>query len=151
LIGDGARRRELEQLAQALGIADRIRFAGYRPNTPNLNHLFDITALASRSEGFPNALVEAMAAGRPVVATAVGGNPEAVRPSTGILVPPDDAGALAQALDRLLTDEPLRRRMGRAAVDVARAEYDAGAVITRLESAYEELLTHSRRSARNRR
>lgn len=144
LIGDGSYRQELERLAQSLGIADRTHFAGYRPNIPNLNHLFDVAALASRSEGFPNALVEAMAAARPVVATDVGGNPDAVRPPTGILVPPVDANAFALALERLLADEPLRRSMGQAAVRVARAEYHAESVIPRLESMYSELVATSR-------
>jgi glycosyltransferase involved in cell wall biosynthesis len=145
LIGDGRRRQELEQLAHSLGIAQRTRFLGSRPNIPNLNQLFDITALASFSEGFPNSLVEAMAAGRPVVATAVGGNPDAVRASTGMLVAPGNAEALARGLDRLLSDEPLRQRMGAAAIQVARTEYHADTVIPRLESTYRELLGQSRR------
>jgi glycosyltransferase involved in cell wall biosynthesis len=141
LIGDGPRRPALESLARELGISTQTHFAGMRPNLPNLHHFFDISALASLSEGFPNSLVEAMAAGRPVVATDVGGNPDAVRPSTGILVPPGDPSAFADALERLLSDEDLRRRMGAAALKIARSEYHVDAVIPSLESMYVRLLT----------
>ena len=140
LIGDGPRRPALESLARELGISTQTHFAGMRPNLPNLHHFFDISALASLSEGFPNSLVEAMAAGRPVVATDVGGNPDAVRPSTGILVPPGDPSAFADALERLLSDEDLRRRMGAAALKIARSEYHVDAVIPSLESMYVRLL-----------
>ena len=140
LIGDGPRRPDLERLAADLDISARTHFAGERPNLPNLHHFFDVAALASITEGFPNSLVEAMAAGRPVVATNVGGNPDAVRPSTGILVPPSDPIAFARALERVLTDEALRRRMGGAALGVARTEYHVDAVIPGLEAIYLQFL-----------
>ena len=139
LVGDGECRAALEQLATELAIRDRVHFAGFRPQEPNLNHLFDISVLASLSEGFPNTLVEAMAAGRPVVATNAGGNRDAVRQDTGVLVPVGDEAAFAGALERLLTDRTLRQRMGTAAQAVARAEYHADSVIPRLESIYREL------------
>ena len=136
LVGDGELRATLEALADTLGIRDRVHFAGFRDNEPNLHHLFDISALASLSEGFPNSLVEAMAAGRPVVATNVGGNADAVRGDTGILVPPAEPAQFAAALERLLADAPLRLAMGARAREVARAEYHAESVITRLEQIY---------------
>jgi glycosyltransferase involved in cell wall biosynthesis len=136
LVGDGELRSTLETLASTLGIHERVHFAGFRDNEPNLHHLFDISALASLSEGFPNSLVEAMAAARPVVATNVGGNVDAVRDDTGILVPVTEPAQFAAALERLLSDDSLRRAMGARAREVARAEYHAESVITRLEQIY---------------
>jgi glycosyltransferase involved in cell wall biosynthesis len=117
-----------------------VHFAGHRANDPNINRMFDISALCSLSEGFPNVIVEAMAAERPVVATAVGGNVDAVRGGTGILVPPAEPAHLANALDRLLRDPVLRRRMGAEGGRVARAEYHVSTVIPRLEAMYCDLL-----------
>ena len=139
LVGDGESRAELEALAAQLCITNRVHFAGFRPNEPNLHHVFDVSALASVSEGFPNSLVEAMAAGRPVVATAAGGNVDAVRPETGFLVPVGAPAELASAIDRLLSDDDLRVRMGIAAREVAHREYHAGSVIPRLEELYLKL------------
>jgi glycosyltransferase involved in cell wall biosynthesis len=144
LIGDGERRNDLEQLAASLSISDKIHFAGTRPNDPNLHHLFDVSVLASLSEGFPNSLVEAMAAGRPVVATAVGGNVDAVRPETGLLVPPSNPAAFATAIAQLLANPDLRAQMGAAGRRVARAEYHAQAVIPQLENIYLQLLGSQR-------
>jgi glycosyltransferase involved in cell wall biosynthesis len=140
LIGDGPCRPGLERMAEELNISARTHFAGERPNLPNLHHLFDVSALASLNEGFPNTLVEAMAAGRPVVATNVGGNPDAVRPSTGMLVPPGDPSAFARALEQVLANEDLRPRMGAAALVIARTEYHVDTVIPGLERLYVRLL-----------
>jgi len=140
LIGDGPCRPGLERLAGELDISARTHFAGARPNLPNLHHFFDVSVLSSLTEGFPNSLVEAMAAGRPVVATNVGGNSDAVRPSTGMLVSPSDPDAFARALGQILADEDLRRRMGAAAVQIARTEYHVDAVIPALETIYLRLL-----------
>jgi glycosyltransferase involved in cell wall biosynthesis len=136
LVGDGEIRADLEELAAELDISDRVHFTGFRPNEPNLHHVFDVSVLTSLSEGFPNSLVEAMAAGRPVVATAVGGNVDAVRPETGFLVPAGAPAELASAIERLLSDDSLRLRMGAAARDVAQREYHADLVIPRLEQLY---------------
>jgi glycosyltransferase involved in cell wall biosynthesis len=100
------------------------------------------------SEGFPNSIIEAMAAGRPTVATAVGGNADAVRPGeTGFLVPPANPERLAQAIDALLRDAHLRQHMGAIAQRRARQEYHAAVVVPSLEALYERLL---RQSARHR-
>jgi glycosyltransferase involved in cell wall biosynthesis len=139
LVGDGESRADLERLATQLGIRERVHFTGFRPNEPNLHHVFEVSVLTSLSEGFPNSLVEAMAAGRPVVATAVGGNVDAVRPETGFLVPVGAPAELASAIDRLLSEDSLRLRMGAAARDVAQREYHAGSVIPRLEQLYLKL------------
>ena len=139
LVGDGECRAELETLAAGLGLQDRIHFAGLRSNEPNLHFLFDISTLTSTGEGFPNSLVEAMAAGRPVVATRVGGNVDAVRATTGILVEPRNPEQLTRALEQLLADDSLRRRMGAAAQQLARREYHADSVIPSVERTYRKL------------
>jgi glycosyltransferase involved in cell wall biosynthesis len=141
LFGDGECRSALEALAQRLGIAERAHFGGLQPNEPNLHHLFDISVLCSISEGFPNSIVEAMAAARPVVATAVGGNSDAVRTGdTGLLVSPRRPEQLAAALERLLRDADLRRQMGAAAQRRARHEYHAARVLPTLEALYDRLV-----------
>ena len=144
LVGDGESRDELEELAAELDISTHVHFAGFRPQEPNLNNVFDVSVLTSLSEGFPNALVEAMAAGRPVVATAVGGNVDAVRAETGLLVPAGAPTELATALDRLLSDDTLRLRMGAMARDIAMQEYHAASVIPQLEQLYLNLARPTR-------
>ncbi len=116
-------RRELRQLAGELGIGDRLHLLGYRTDTPDLLAAFDIYALPSFSEGQSLALMEAMAAGLPIAATRVGGNPEVLGQDgeTGIFVPPGEPEALATALDRLLRDAGDRPSHGRVGAR-ARAE-----------------------------
>lgn len=141
IVGDGECRAELEALTAALGIQAQVHFAGIRDNEPNLHHLFDISVLCSRSEGFPNSIVEAMAAARPVVATAVGGNVDAVSAGeTGLLVPPADPRALSAAIGSLLRDPARGRAMGVEGARRARARYHAGEVVRALEELYEELV-----------
>ncbi len=108
---DGA----LQEEARRLGVADAVRWLGKRDDVPRLLAGADIGVMPSLSEGMSNAVLEYMAAGRPVVATRVGGNPETVAEGeTGLLVPPEDATALADALRILIDDPNLRRRMGAA-------------------------------------
>lgn len=141
LVGDGPSRVSMSSVAADLGIGDAVVFAGARMDRVNYHHLFDISVLASQSEGFPNTLVEAMAAGRPVVATAVGGNRDAVVDGeTGRLVPVGDAAALASALQELSDSPQLRARFGAAGLARARAEYRAERVMAGLESMYDDLL-----------
>jgi L-malate glycosyltransferase len=146
LVGDGECRPGLERQAQTLGIAERVIFAGARSEPVNWHAAFDVSVLASYSEGFPNTVVEGMAAGNPVVATDVGGTADAIRDEvTGLLVPAGSAAALAAALGRVLDDETLARRLGQAAVERARHEFRADAVIPRLETLYSALLAESSR------
>ncbi|HWP35157.1 MAG TPA: glycosyltransferase [Thermodesulfobacteriota bacterium] len=123
--------------AAALGIADRVRFLGYRDDVPALLAVMDVFVLPSLSEGLSLALLEAMAAGLPVVATAVGGNPEVVRDGeSGFLVPPRDPGALAERIGRLLRDRALARRLGLAAARRVRQEFSLDAMVQRYEALY---------------
>lgn len=141
LIGSGPFRADLEARVAELGIEGMVRFAGPRPNLPNLHRLFDVSVLCSWSEGFPNSIVEAMAAQRPVVATSVGGIPDAVEHDhTGLLVPPRDAPALAAALERLLASRSLREEMGQRGLDRARLRFTAAVVLPRVTELYSELL-----------
>ncbi|MEO7964424.1 MAG: glycosyltransferase [Gemmatimonadaceae bacterium] len=144
LIGDGAERERLEAQSRELGIQSAIVFAGKRPHLPTPHWLFSLSVLCSRGEGFPNSIVEAMAAGRAMVATAVGGVPDViVDGETGTLVPTGDAVRLAQALDALLRNPQLAKQMGDAGARRAREVFNADRVVRRLESLYYEALGRS--------
>jgi glycosyltransferase involved in cell wall biosynthesis len=125
LVGDGP---ELDAVASALdrmGLSRRVQLLGARADVPDLLASSDIFVLSSRSEGFPVSVLEAMAAGLPVVATDVGGVAEAVEEGeTGFLVPAGDSEALARGLERLLVDGELRHRLGAAGRARARSHFD---------------------------
>lgn len=150
LVGDGESRPALESLTRRLGLEGRVHFAGQQPNEPNLHHLFDVSVLCSLSEGFPNSIVEAMAAGRPVVATDVGGVGDAVTDGeTGLLVPPSNPERLAAAIEELLVDPGRRRALGVAGRERAHARYGAVAVVASLEALYDRLLGAARHDGRD--
>jgi glycosyltransferase involved in cell wall biosynthesis len=140
LVGDGSERPAIEALAESLGIRDIVHLAGERTQPPNLHGLFDVSVLCSTSEAFPNSVLEAMAAARPVVATDVGGTPDAVREgTTGLLVRPSDPSRLADAILRLYNEPALRAKLGKAGCAAARAGYSADAVIKQVEALYTRL------------
>ncbi|HET9323356.1 MAG TPA: glycosyltransferase family 4 protein [Gaiellaceae bacterium] len=115
VVGDGPDRPLVEAEIRALGLRERIRLAGDRHDVPTLLAGADVFVLSSASEGMPVSVLEAMAAGLPVVASRVGGVPElVVEGKTGLLVDPGDPGGLAEALRRLVQDPALRRRLGEA-------------------------------------
>ncbi len=125
IVGDGPLRSELEREAERLDLRATLALAGERRDVGALLARADVFVLASRSEGAPLSILEAMAAGLPVVACDVGGVGElVVDGETGILVPPGDAGALAAALERVLADAPLRRALGAAGRQRARERFD---------------------------
>jgi len=137
LVGDGPLEPDVRRRAAALGIGDRCVFTGARDDVPDLLAALDVVALASRSEGLPFVLLEAMAVGRPVVATAVGGNAEAVEDGvTGLLVPPEDPPALAAALARLLERPDEARAMGVRGGRRVREHFGLGRMIGGLEALY---------------
>jgi glycosyltransferase involved in cell wall biosynthesis len=141
LIGDGECRSRLEGQVARLGLSGAVTFTGELRGGGNHHRAFDISALTSLSEGFPNSLVEAMAAGIPVVATAAGGNVDAVADGvTGFLVPPGNAGDLALALRRLVESTTLREAFGTAGRDRARSMYRAAPALLALQSMYDTLL-----------
>jgi glycosyltransferase involved in cell wall biosynthesis len=140
LVGDGPERGAIEAQAASLGIADLVHLAGERAQPPNLHGLFDVSVLCSTSEAFPNSVLEAMAAARPVIATDVGGTPDAVREgTTGLLVRPSDPSRLADAILRLYSEPALRVKLGNAGCAAARADYGADAVIRKVEALYTQL------------
>jgi glycosyltransferase involved in cell wall biosynthesis len=115
-VGDGELRPHLEARARELGLADRLLITGLVLDAARLLPAIDVLVHASRSEGLPNAVLEAAAAGRAIVASDVGGTPEIITDGlSGLLVPPDDRAALVAAIDRVLEDAELRARLGAAA------------------------------------
>ena len=141
LIGAGPSRRALEDLARELRVDRRVHFTGQLVEAENLHQFFDVSVLCSHSEGFPNAVIEALAAGCPVVATPVGGIPEVVSDrQTGLLVPVDQPEALAASVQELRRDAGLRQRLSEAGPARARSKYHQTQVIARLEALYQELV-----------
>ena len=140
LIGDGPSRRALEDLAKELQVDRRVHFPGQLLETENLHQFFDVSVLCSRSEGFPNAVIEALAAGCPVIATPVGGVPEVIiERQTGLLVPVDQPDALAASVQELRRDDGLRKRLSEAGPASVRSRYHQTVVIAQLEALYQSL------------
>ncbi len=145
LVGDGPERGPLERQAAALGLGDRVVFLGERPDVERLLPTMDVFALSSREEGIPNALLEAMAAGRPSVATAVGGTPEVLDDGeTGWLVPPGDPAALARALGEALGDPREAERRGAAARHAVETRMGIDAMVRRYEAFYRGVVAERR-------
>lgn len=116
LVGNGPEEENLRRQASQLGIEDRLVWAGFRKNVAPYYAMATIYALPSRSEGSPNVILEAMAARLPIAATVAGGVPEILQNNvTGLLVPKEDPGALADAVEKLLVSEELRSRLATAA------------------------------------
>jgi len=138
LVGDGPSRPELEAHALALGISHSVHFAGPVEDPAPLWRAADAAVLPSRTEGLPLALLEALASGLPVVATAVGGTPEVMDEHCGALVEPGDAVGLARGLRWALASDDARARAGRGRT-VVEARYGLGAVATRHLAVYEAL------------
>jgi glycosyltransferase involved in cell wall biosynthesis len=140
LVGDGPSRHALEELARQLHVESRVHFVGQIVGTINLHQFLDVSVLCSRSEGFPNSLIEALAAACPVIATAVGGVPEVITDGrTGLLVPVDDWQALARRLQELRRDATLRAHLTACGLASVRIKYHQSVVITQLEALYQEL------------
>jgi glycosyltransferase involved in cell wall biosynthesis len=139
--GEGLLADELPRLARELGVLDLVDFRGFVSDVPAFMAETGLFVLASRSEGQGLVFVEAMAAGRPVVATRVGGVPEVVIDGeTGLLVEPENPGALAAAVRRLLADPALAARMGQAGRRRAREVFSARRMADLTAAMYEELL-----------
>ena len=141
LIGDGPCKGELEAFAQELGLEKDVLFLGGRQDIPQLLALMDVAVLPSLEEGFPNAVLEAMAAGKPVVASRVGGVPEAVvHGETGLLIPPEDQAALAEAICWLLVHPTEAGRFGEAGRRRVAERFNLSTMVRQYEAVYERLV-----------
>jgi glycosyltransferase involved in cell wall biosynthesis len=141
IVGAGAERDRLERQAAALGIHERVQFLGHRADVPALLAASDAFVLPSLFEGTPLALLEAMAAGKPVVASAIPGVDEiVVDGETGLLVRAGDPAALAHALRRIVAEPELRALLGVAAARRAETAYSAGSSTRRVTAVYDALL-----------
>ena len=142
LLGDGPLREPLQRRVEALGLAAHVRFLGERTDVWHVMPQADLVVLSTHYEGCSNAIMEAMAAGRPVVATDVGGNRELIEEGvTGLLVPPADADALAAAMARLLRDPAALQAMGAQGRRRIAERFSMERTVEETDALYRELLT----------
>lgn len=135
IAGEGHLRTELEKQVEALGLSGRFELPGHVVDVPRFLSELDIAVLCSNTEGLPNVLVEYMAAGRPVVATRVGGTEELIDDGVhGLLVPPGDPKSLAEAIERLLNDRRFATRLATAGRSHVEEEYGGPNIAQRFES-----------------
>jgi glycosyltransferase involved in cell wall biosynthesis len=141
IVGDGERRAELRDQAAALGLGLQVRFLGWRRDLDRIYADLDLVALTSHNEGSPLSLIEAMAAGRAVVATRVGGVPNLVEDGvSGVLVPPGDPAALSGAMTALLSDAGRREALGQAGRKRVATVFGADRLLRDMDRLYEKLL-----------
>jgi len=141
VVGDGQCRVDLERLVAEVNLTGAVWFAGWRTDLIEVYGAMDVVALSSRNEGTPVALIEAGAAGKAIVATRVGGVPDVVETErTGLLVPDDDLGALALALERLMADPDLRVRLGAAARATSISRFGYPRLVDDLDALYRAAL-----------
>jgi glycosyltransferase involved in cell wall biosynthesis len=141
LAGDGPEREALEHLAQTLDLKQRIRFLGHREDIPRLLASCDLFVLPSLYEGLPLSVLEAMAAGKPVIATAIGGTKEAVvHGETGLLVPPENPVELAAAIRTVFSDQKLALRLAKAGKTRATRLFSSETMVRGVTGVYDELL-----------
>lgn len=141
IVGDGELRPSLEARAQRVGLGDRLFFLGWRPDLRLVYGDLDVVVLTSDNEGTPVSVLEALAAGRAVVATAVGGVPDVLGQSErGILVPRREPSSVADAVMSLLQRADLRERLGRAGRLHVHPAYDVGTLVARVEALYTDLV-----------
>ena len=146
---DGPLADELMRLRSRLGLESRFFFVGLRSDIQTVLHNLDVFVLSSRSEGFSIACVEAMACEVPVVATRCGGPEEILGQDCGVLVTPDNAGELANAIFRVSQQPELAMSLTRAALKRAREEYSLDAMLSKYEALYESVMSpHPRPAAR---
>jgi glycosyltransferase involved in cell wall biosynthesis len=144
LVGKGDEKGEeeikLQEEVESLGLTDKVLFLGWRPDVAEIMGCFDIFVLPSLNEGMGRVLVEAMAAGLPIVASRAGGIPDLVRDGqNGLLVPPADASALAKAISDLLADKEKRKQMGEAGKEMCHP-YSAEAMVEQIYTLYAKVL-----------
>jgi len=141
LVGEGEERERLQHMADELDIARFVRFLGLRADVPEVLATCDFFALPSIQEGFPMVILEALAAGKAVVASEVGAISDVIRHgATGLLVPPGDADALADALCFLIEDQEARRRLGQNGRELVRGAYDFERTVGQYDDLYQRVL-----------
>jgi len=141
LVGDGEQRAVFEQQVAKLGIERNFLFLGRRSDVPEILACCDAAVLPSRAEGLPNAVLEYMAAGLPVIVSRVGGNVELVEDGvTGLVVPPEDSASLSAALLKLLVDPVLARRLARNGHEFVIRNFSFERLVREVDSLYSELL-----------
>jgi glycosyltransferase involved in cell wall biosynthesis len=145
IVGEGPLQNELEKEAIQLGVRDRIHFVGFRRDVPDLLAAFDVFALPSLWEGLSISLIEALAAGKPIVATDIDGNREVIdHGQTGLMIPPAQPGALAEALRELLTNRPLSLTLGRNAQLSARKRFSYQRMVAENLAVYDRVIARGR-------
>lgn len=145
IAGEGELRPALERQIRDLHLEKHVILAGFREDVLALHKGFDLFAMSSVTEGLGTSLLDAMAAGRPVVATSTGGIPEVVvHRETGLLVPPRDHRAMAGAIVELLRNEPLRTRMGQAGLERVRARFTVERMVAETLRVYEATVDRRR-------
>ncbi len=144
IFGDGPSRHEYEGLAASLGLAENVVFTGYRHDVRDLLPALDVFVFPTLKEAMGIALVEAMAAGVPVVANQVGGVPEVVKEGTGFLVTPGEAVSMADRTVELLHNPALRSEMGSNAFGFVADEFSAPRMAAKTEGVYHQMLTQRR-------
>jgi glycosyltransferase involved in cell wall biosynthesis len=143
-VGKGSLAESLQRQVIQHELSERVTFLGWRDDIPNIMPVFDIFVLASLNEGMGRVLVEAMAAGRPVVASRTGGIPDLIRDGeNGLLVPPGDASALAEALGYLIDNPGPARRMGRRGRDLCR-QFSLERMVEHIDGLYCEMASSCR-------
>ena len=144
LVGDGEQRSRFEQQVASLGLEQNFLFLGRRADIPKILGCCDIAVLPSRAEGLPNAVLEYMAAGLPVISSRVGGNAELIEDGvTGLLVPPEDSSALSSALLKLLGDPGLAQRIAQAGHESTVRNFSFERLVREVDELYSELLLRS--------
>jgi glycosyltransferase involved in cell wall biosynthesis len=146
IVGDGPQKKKLEQLSLELGLGDRVVFAGFREDIAEWILCMDVFVLPSLTEGTPISLLEAMAYGVPVIASAVGGVPQVIKHGeSGILVSPGKAEEISNAVLALFKDPAARRKLAQNALLLVKTRYNTEQWIGRIEMEYQSI---ARRSAR---
>jgi len=142
IVGNGPRKEALMKLTDELGIAEHVIFTGFAEDIPEIYSCSDVAVLSSLSEGLPQSLLQAMAAGIPVVATKVGGVPEVViHEKTGLLVESGDHEGLAKGIIRILQNRDEAEQMSRDARELILKEHTADKMIDKIEGLYKKLLS----------
>jgi glycosyltransferase involved in cell wall biosynthesis len=148
VVGEGPLEEELKQEARQSGVADRVHFLGFRHDVPELLAAFDVYALPSLWEGLSISLIEALAAGKPIVATSIDGNAEAIEHmKTGLMVPPADPAALAEGIRTLLADRDLAAALARPPRRSAEVRFSIERMVEQNLAVYDSVVSGARGGA----